>query len=139
MPNPGDRNADGSDSKWVSQALIKGPSAVFVQNGSPVTFTCEILPLSLQSGVFFAARPPVRWLHDGKEVSFELSGDNVSVETEHDDQRISSKLRLASVSWKDSGQYTCMQPSSKPAFAKLIVVEGMVLPDALKLNPLKGI
>lgn len=67
-----------SNSKWVSQALIKGPSTVYVQNGSPVTLSCEISPLSLQSGVhrlFFTstAKPLVRWLHNGEELSFEVS------------------------------------------------------------------
>ncbi|XP_023012263.2 uncharacterized protein [Leptinotarsa decemlineata] len=125
----GDHNLAISNSKWVSQALIKGPSTVYVQNGSPVTFSCEISPLSLQSGVhglFFATKPVVRWLHDGKEVSFEFSKETAAVETEYrnKDQRILSKIHLSSVSWKDSGQYTCMQPSVKPDSVKLIVVEG---------------
>ncbi|KAG5873478.1 hypothetical protein JTB14_032530 [Gonioctena quinquepunctata] len=125
---PGDHNLAVSNSKWVSRALIKGPSTVHVQNGSPVTFTCEISSLSLQSGVhglFFATKPMVRWLHDGKEVSFEFTKTNATIETEYraKDQRILSKIHLPSVSWKDSGQYTCMQPSVKPDSVKLIVVE----------------
>ncbi|CAH1113460.1 unnamed protein product [Psylliodes chrysocephalus] len=119
-----------SNSKWVSQALIKGPSTVYVQNGSPVTLSCEISPLSLQSGVhrlFFTstAKPLVRWLHNGEELSFEFTKDNITVETEYKDkdQRIFSKIRLSAVSTLDSGQYTCMQPSVKPDSVKLIVVE----------------
>ncbi|CAH1153999.1 unnamed protein product [Phaedon cochleariae] len=125
----GDHKSDLSNSKWVSQALIKGPSRVYVQNGSLVTFTCEISPLSQQSGVhglFFATKPSVRWLHDGKEVSFEFTKENFTVETEYQerDQRIFSRIRLPAVSWKESGQYTCMQPSVKPDNVMLIVVEG---------------
>jgi hypothetical protein len=70
---------EGSNSKWVGQALIKGPSEVYVRDGSLVTFTCEISPLSVASlqsgahGVFMTAKPKVRWLHDNKELLFEVS------------------------------------------------------------------
>ncbi|XP_056632981.1 uncharacterized protein LOC130442683 isoform X1 [Diorhabda sublineata] len=119
-----------SSSKWISQALIKGPSIVYVQIGSPVTLQCEISPLSLQSGIhrlFFTSnmKPVVRWLHNGEELSFEFTKDNITVETEYrdKDQRIFSRIRLSSVSLGDGGQYTCMQPSVKPDSVKLIVVE----------------
>uniref|UniRef100_A0A6P7GYX4 Uncharacterized protein LOC114348604 n=1 Tax=Diabrotica virgifera virgifera TaxID=50390 RepID=A0A6P7GYX4_DIAVI len=77
----GDKNSledESSSSKWVSQALIKGPSIVYVPNGSPVAFACEISPLSLQSGVhrlFFSTntKPSVRWLHNGEELSVDVS------------------------------------------------------------------
>ncbi|KAJ8974542.1 hypothetical protein NQ317_012834 [Molorchus minor] len=135
MANAVDHNSEISNSKWVSRAQIKGPDAVYVQNGSPVTFTCEISPLSLQSGaygLFLTSKPPVRWLHDGKEVSFEFQ-NNISIDTDDtdNDQRIFSTLHMPTVSWKDSGQYTCMQPSTKPASVKLFVVEGTVLCNAL--------
>ncbi|XP_072392027.1 zwei Ig domain protein zig-8-like [Diabrotica undecimpunctata] len=129
----GDKNSledESSSSKWVSQALIKGPSIVYVPNGSPVAFACEISPLSLQSGVhrlFFSTntKPSVRWLHNGEELSVDFTKDNITVETEYKDkdQRIFSRIRLSSVSSEDGGQYTCMQPSVKPDSVKLIVVE----------------
>ncbi|CAG9858045.1 unnamed protein product [Phyllotreta striolata] len=119
-----------SDSKWVSRALIKGPSTVYVPNGSPASLSCEISPFSLQTGVhrlFFTSttQPSVRWLHDGEELSSTIANDNVSVETEYrdKDQRIFSRIRLSAVTMEDSGRYTCMQPSVKPDSVKLVVVE----------------
>ena len=75
----GVRKLEDTNSKWVGQALIKGRSEVYVRDGSPVTFTCEISPLSVASpqsgahGVFMTAKPKVRWLHDNKELLFEVS------------------------------------------------------------------
>ncbi|KAJ8939853.1 hypothetical protein NQ318_006901 [Aromia moschata] len=131
--NAGDRNSDVSNSKWVSQALIKGPGAVYVQNGSPVTFACEISPLSSQAGTYGLFLPRSPWSGGcTRERKFprrltedRFQRNNISVETEYKegDQRILSKIHLPTVSWRDSGQYTCMQPSTKPDSVKLIVVE----------------
>lgn len=59
-------------------------------------------------------------------LSLQFTEDHVSVYTEYSekDQRISSSIHLPSVTWEDSGQYTCMQPSAKPASIKLLVIEG---------------
>lgn len=71
---PDDRKLGAAESKWVSQALIKGPSTVYVQDGSPVNFTCEISPTL--SRFFFSGTPTnpiVRWLHEDKEIAFDVS------------------------------------------------------------------
>ncbi|XP_049821329.1 zwei Ig domain protein zig-8 isoform X2 [Aethina tumida] len=122
-----------SDSKWVSQALIKGPREVYVQDGSPVTFTCEISPLSVASlqsgahGFFFSSRPKVRWLHDARELaSSEDNGKGIVITSAYteDSMRLISTIHLPSVTWRDSGQYTCMQPSTKDDKVQLTVIEG---------------
>ncbi|RZC38586.1 lachesin-like, partial [Asbolus verrucosus] len=125
------RNLDGSNSKWVGQALIKGPSEVYVRDGSLVTFTCEISPLSVASpqsgahGVFMTAKPKVRWLHDNKELLFEAKHPHISMKSLYGEtsQRVIGILKISKVSWRDSGQYTCLQMSVKPDSIKLFVVE----------------
>ncbi|XP_068910094.1 uncharacterized protein [Tenebrio molitor] len=127
----GGRKLEGSNSKWVGQALIKGPSEVYVRDGSLVTFTCEISPLSVASlqsgahGVFMTAKPKVRWLHDNKELLFEASDPHISMRTLYGERslKVIGVLKISKVSWRDSGQYTCLQMSVKPDSIRLFVVE----------------
>ncbi|KAJ3665996.1 hypothetical protein Zmor_001458 [Zophobas morio] len=125
------RKLEDTNSKWVGQALIKGRSEVYVRDGSPVTFTCEISPLSVASpqsgahGVFMTAKPKVRWLHDNKELLFETTDPHISMRTLYGEmtQKVIGVLKISKVSWRDSGQYTCLQMSVKPYSVKLFVAE----------------
>ncbi|XP_063909931.1 uncharacterized protein LOC135127422 isoform X2 [Zophobas morio] len=127
----GVRKLEDTNSKWVGQALIKGRSEVYVRDGSPVTFTCEISPLSVASpqsgahGVFMTAKPKVRWLHDNKELLFETTDPHISMRTLYGEmtQKVIGVLKISKVSWRDSGQYTCLQMSVKPYSVKLFVAE----------------
>ncbi|XP_008201115.2 uncharacterized protein LOC103315085 isoform X3 [Tribolium castaneum] len=113
-------------SKWLGQALIKGPREVYVRDGSLVTFTCEISPLSTpQSGGFMSAKPKVRWLHDNKELLFEPFRSHISTKTffEESSQKVIGILKISKASWRDSGQYTCLQMSVKSDSIKMFVVE----------------
>ncbi|XP_044258844.1 hemicentin-1-like isoform X1 [Tribolium madens] len=113
-------------SRWLGQALIKGPREVYVRDGSLVTFTCEISPLSTpQSGGFMSAKPKVRWLHDNKELLFEPSHSHISTKTlfEESSRKVIGILKISKASWRDSGQYTCLQMSVKSDSIKMFVVE----------------
>lgn len=52
-------------------------------------------------------------------------------------QKIIGVLQISEVSWRDSGQYTCLQMSVKPDSVKLRVVESNFLVFILSLEVLK--
>lgn len=64
-----------------------------------------------------------------KNIKLQRNRNTVTIENAYGetDLRINSKLHLAPVTWKDSGQYSCMQPSTKADTIKLSVSEGMQL------------
>nr|CAH7732370.1 unnamed protein product [Callosobruchus chinensis] len=123
----GEHSSDDMGSNYVGEATIHSPATIYAQLGSPITIRCSVIPLSTSRTLFFVSRPPVRWLHDEREISYEFKEDtNVTIHTEYsqEDQKVTSELNLASVTWRDAGKYTCMQPSSKSDNVQLIVVEG---------------
>lgn len=66
------RDAVDIDTKYAYVASIKGPKEVYVREGSPVTFTCEIVSQTGAHDIFFP-KPRVRWLYEGKEITHEVS------------------------------------------------------------------
>lgn len=65
------RDAVDIDTKYAYVASIKGPKEVYVREGSPVTFTCEIVSQTGAHDIFFP-KPRVRWLYEGKEITHEV-------------------------------------------------------------------
>lgn len=65
--------------KWPNTAKIKGPPEVYIRQGSPVTFTCEILastPLSaapVTQSPLLSSKANIYWLHDSKQISFDVN------------------------------------------------------------------
>ncbi|KRT85649.1 Immunoglobulin, partial [Oryctes borbonicus] len=118
----GMRDAVDIDTKYAYVASIKGPKEVYVREGSPVTFTCEIVSQTGAHDIFFP-KPRVRWLYEGKEITHELDRGGISVDTDYRDRKITSRLRVATVTMKDGGLYTCSQAATLGDSVRLFVVE----------------
>lgn len=65
----------GYNYKYASVALIKGPTEVYVREGSPVTFTCEIIPTATYGGqeAFLSAKSRIKWCHNGNEITLQVN------------------------------------------------------------------
>ncbi|KAK9704279.1 Immunoglobulin I-set domain [Popillia japonica] len=118
----GMRDAVDIDTKYAYVASIKGPKEVYVREGSPVTFTCEIVSQTGAHDIFFP-KPRVRWLYEGKEITHELDRGGISVDTDYRDRKVTSRLRVATVTMKDGGLYTCSQAATLGDSVRLFVVE----------------
>ncbi|PSN43773.1 hypothetical protein C0J52_20179 [Blattella germanica] len=105
-------------------AIIEGPREQYVSRDTTVTFTCVIMaPYSVPN------RPPriVDWFHSDRPISIQAQRGGISIETEKSDLHTKSRLTVASVTYRDAGNYTCRPSDTRPATVQLIVVEGKLI------------
>ncbi|KAG8225589.1 hypothetical protein J437_LFUL006681 [Ladona fulva] len=105
-----------------TRAQILGPPVQTVPAGATITLTCEVR--GVISGSVF-------WRHAGRPVSLRTATPSnavggVSVDTERNEKRATSRLTVSGVVASDSGEYTCSpeSPAAVPASVTLEVLQG---------------
>ncbi|CAL4192688.1 unnamed protein product, partial [Meganyctiphanes norvegica] len=101
----------------VQQAVISGPTEVYIQNGSTISLTCTVNTHSENVG-------HVKWYHNRAVLNYDSPRGGVSVEIEKTPERTTSKLLLTRAVGSDSGNYTCVPERADPAAVSVHVVTG---------------
>ncbi|XP_034247595.1 uncharacterized protein LOC117649194 [Thrips palmi] len=102
-------------------AMLAGPR--LVNRGTTVTFNC-VADAPAPGDAAAANAATVEWLYNGQLMNVQSGRGGISVETERDDQKIRSRLTVASVSASDAGTYTCAPAGARPDSILLMVGDG---------------
>ncbi|KAL1431178.1 hypothetical protein MTO96_014561 [Rhipicephalus appendiculatus] len=99
----------------VSKASIAGGPTLYLNSGSTLNLTCEVMESPVPPDYVF-------WYHDARVINYDIQ-HGVSVQTEKS-PRTQSRLLIANAQPHDSGNYSCVPSNAEPASIVVHVLNG---------------
>ncbi|KAH9369473.1 hypothetical protein HPB48_014347 [Haemaphysalis longicornis] len=96
----------------VSKASIAGGPTLYLNSGSTLNLTCEVMESPVAPDYVF-------WYHDARVINYDIQ-HGVSVQTE----KYQSRLLIANAQPHDSGNYSCVPSNAEPASIVVHVLNG---------------
>lgn len=96
----------------VSKASIGGGPTLYLNSGSTLNLTCEVMESPVAPDYVF-------WYHDARVINYDIQ-HGVSVQTE----KYQSRLLIANAQPHDSGNYSCVPSNAEPASIVVHVLNG---------------
>lgn len=110
----------------VSKASIPGGPTLYLNSGSTLNLTCEIMESPMAPDFVF-------WYHNGRVINYEINNRGISIHTEKLPKTL-SRLLISNAQPQDSGNYSCVPSNAEPADITVHVLNGE-RPQALSHGP----
>ncbi|KAM7286046.1 hemicentin-1 isoform X2 [Ixodes scapularis] len=100
----------------VSKASIPGGPTLYLNSGSTLNLTCEIMESPMAPDFVF-------WYHNGRVINYEINNRGISIHTEKLPKTL-SRLLISNAQPQDSGNYSCVPSNAEPADITVHVLNG---------------